>query len=154
VSIHTIYRERDKPRQGAVANTPKLFRNGAVGFIDWLDRSCANACESSPTGGSVACSETSNDHSKQSSNRRWAYNDDSRELRVDFVVIVDADTCDKVASDDSDKEDEQNRDHATRCNGAEGEALPAKNCELNEPGGNRQPEQSTEDDNAHDALKV
>jgi hypothetical protein len=30
-------RERDKPRQGVVANTLKLFRNGAVGFIDWLD---------------------------------------------------------------------------------------------------------------------
>src|SRR4030095_9139033 len=30
-------RERDKPRQGVVANTLKLYRNGAVGFIDWLD---------------------------------------------------------------------------------------------------------------------
>jgi hypothetical protein len=29
-------RERGKPRQGVVANTPKLPRNGAVGFIDWL----------------------------------------------------------------------------------------------------------------------
>jgi hypothetical protein len=38
-------RERDKPRQGVVANTLNLFRNGAacrvflftlVGFIDWL----------------------------------------------------------------------------------------------------------------------
>jgi len=29
-------RERDKPRQGVVANTLKLYRNGAVGFIDWL----------------------------------------------------------------------------------------------------------------------
>ena len=24
------------PRQGVVANTPGLLRNGAVGFIDWL----------------------------------------------------------------------------------------------------------------------
>jgi hypothetical protein len=29
--------QRDKPRQGVVANTPNLHRNGAVGFIDWLD---------------------------------------------------------------------------------------------------------------------
>src|SRR5436190_8319229 len=29
-------RDRDKPRQGGVANTLKLLRNGAVGFIDWL----------------------------------------------------------------------------------------------------------------------
>src|SRR6266404_6523263 len=29
-------RERDKPRQGVVANTLNLFRKGAVGFIDWL----------------------------------------------------------------------------------------------------------------------
>jgi hypothetical protein len=29
-------RERDKPRQGVVANTLNLFRDGAVGFIDWL----------------------------------------------------------------------------------------------------------------------
>ena len=28
--------QRDKPRQGAVAITLNLFRNGAVGFIDWL----------------------------------------------------------------------------------------------------------------------
>ena len=28
---------RNKPRQGVVANTLKLHRNGAVGFIDWLD---------------------------------------------------------------------------------------------------------------------
>ena len=27
-----------KPRQGVVANTLDLFRNGAVGFIDWLGR--------------------------------------------------------------------------------------------------------------------
>jgi hypothetical protein len=27
----------DKPQQGAVANTLNSFRNGAVGFIDWLD---------------------------------------------------------------------------------------------------------------------
>jgi hypothetical protein len=30
-------RERDKPRQGVVANTLNLFRNGAVGFIEWFD---------------------------------------------------------------------------------------------------------------------
>jgi hypothetical protein len=28
--------ERDKPRQGVVANTLELYRNGAVGFIGWL----------------------------------------------------------------------------------------------------------------------
>src|SRR5206468_7663952 len=30
-------RKHHKPRQGVVANTLRLFRNGAVGFIDWLD---------------------------------------------------------------------------------------------------------------------
>ena len=30
-------RERDKPRQGVMANTLKSHRKGAVGFIDWLD---------------------------------------------------------------------------------------------------------------------
>jgi integrase len=30
--------ERDKPRQGIAANTLNLHRNGAVGFIDRLDR--------------------------------------------------------------------------------------------------------------------
>ena len=30
-------RERDKPRQGVVANTLRLFRSGAVGFIEWLE---------------------------------------------------------------------------------------------------------------------
>ena len=30
-------RDRDKPRQGVVANTLNSFRNGAVGFIGWLD---------------------------------------------------------------------------------------------------------------------
>jgi hypothetical protein len=29
-----------KPRQGVVANTLKLFRNGAVGFIVWLGMMC------------------------------------------------------------------------------------------------------------------
>ena len=29
--------QRDKPRQGVVANELNSFRNGAVGFIDWLD---------------------------------------------------------------------------------------------------------------------
>jgi hypothetical protein len=28
--------DRDKPRQGVVANTLNLFRNGAVGFIEGL----------------------------------------------------------------------------------------------------------------------
>src|SRR6266496_5735791 len=32
-----VSRERDKPRQGAVASSLELYRNGAVGFIDWLD---------------------------------------------------------------------------------------------------------------------
>jgi hypothetical protein len=30
-------RERDKPRQGVVGNTLELHRQGAVGFIDWLN---------------------------------------------------------------------------------------------------------------------
>src|SRR6266700_3792779 len=30
--------QRDKPRQGVVASTLNLFRNGAIGFIDWLGR--------------------------------------------------------------------------------------------------------------------
>ena len=30
-------RKHPKQRQGVVANTLNLFRNGAVGFIDWLD---------------------------------------------------------------------------------------------------------------------
>jgi hypothetical protein len=30
-------RKHHKPRQGVVANTLNFFRNGAVGFIDWLD---------------------------------------------------------------------------------------------------------------------
>src|SRR5438046_10558852 len=30
-------RKHHKPRQGVMANTLNLFRNGAVGFIDWLD---------------------------------------------------------------------------------------------------------------------
>jgi hypothetical protein len=29
--------EGDKPRQGVVASTVKLLRDGAIGFIDWLD---------------------------------------------------------------------------------------------------------------------
>jgi len=32
--------------QGVVANTLKLFRNGAVGFIDWLDGFLINARDS------------------------------------------------------------------------------------------------------------
>ena len=34
----SIQRERDKPQQGVVANALWLHRDGAVGFIDWLDR--------------------------------------------------------------------------------------------------------------------
>ena len=34
-------RKHHKPRQGVVANTQNSFRNGAVGFIDWLDLNCA-----------------------------------------------------------------------------------------------------------------
>jgi hypothetical protein len=29
--------QKDKPRHGGVASTLKSQRNGAVGFIDWLD---------------------------------------------------------------------------------------------------------------------
>ena len=32
-----VYRDGDKPRQGVMVSTLSLFRNGAVGFIDWLD---------------------------------------------------------------------------------------------------------------------
>ena len=35
--VRSAQRERDKPRQGVVANTLNLFRDGAVGFIDWFD---------------------------------------------------------------------------------------------------------------------
>jgi hypothetical protein len=47
-------RERDKPRQGVVANTPKSHRNGAVGFIDWLD-GCGLPCKlnANPTQGAT-----------------------------------------------------------------------------------------------------
>src|SRR5882757_886647 len=34
--VHLLLPERDKPRQGVVASTLNLSRNGAVGFIDWL----------------------------------------------------------------------------------------------------------------------
>ena len=34
---NVAFRERDKPRQGVEANTLKLFRQGDVGFIGWLD---------------------------------------------------------------------------------------------------------------------
>ena len=32
--------KRDRPRHGIVANTLNSFRNGAVGFIDWLGLLC------------------------------------------------------------------------------------------------------------------
>ena len=35
-SYRGAQRDRDKPRQGGLANTPRLYPNGAVGFIDWL----------------------------------------------------------------------------------------------------------------------
>ena len=38
---HTPNENRDKPRQGVVANTLNAFGNGAVGFINWLDRCLA-----------------------------------------------------------------------------------------------------------------
>src|SRR5207247_4052235 len=50
---------RDKPRQGVVANTLKLFRNGAacrvssftlVGFIDWLDEAGRTTDEAAALG--------------------------------------------------------------------------------------------------------
>jgi hypothetical protein len=34
---HAGSARNDKPRQGVVANTLDSYRNGAVGFIDWLD---------------------------------------------------------------------------------------------------------------------
>jgi hypothetical protein len=37
VSLSGEKREIDKPRQGVAASTLKLSRNGAVGFIVWLD---------------------------------------------------------------------------------------------------------------------
>ena len=33
----SIQRDRDKPRRGVVASTLSLFRQRAIGFIDWLD---------------------------------------------------------------------------------------------------------------------
>ena len=36
-TIAYAQRERDKPRQGVVANILALIRSGAVGFIVWLD---------------------------------------------------------------------------------------------------------------------
>ena len=46
---NVAYRERDKPRQGVVASTLNLFRNGAVGFIDWLgDIGSANVTTALP----------------------------------------------------------------------------------------------------------
>src|SRR5262249_26465317 len=38
-------RESNKPRQGVVANTLNLSRNGAVGFIDLLDGCGAPKCD-------------------------------------------------------------------------------------------------------------
>jgi hypothetical protein len=35
--VCSAQRERDKPRQGVVASSLKWLRNGAVGFINWLD---------------------------------------------------------------------------------------------------------------------
>jgi hypothetical protein len=35
--VCSAQRERDKPRQGVMANTLKSQRNGAFGFIHWLD---------------------------------------------------------------------------------------------------------------------
>ena len=35
--------QRDNPQQGVVASNPNLFRNRAVGFVDWLDAGVAIA---------------------------------------------------------------------------------------------------------------
>jgi hypothetical protein len=35
--VCSAQRDRDKPRQGVVANGLSLFRNGDTGFIEWLD---------------------------------------------------------------------------------------------------------------------
>src|SRR2546423_3166424 len=37
LNLVDIQRDQDQPRQGVVANTLKFFRQGGVGFIDWLD---------------------------------------------------------------------------------------------------------------------
>ena len=37
IELEFIQRERDKPRRGVVASTLSLFRQRAIGFIDWLD---------------------------------------------------------------------------------------------------------------------
>jgi len=37
-------RKHHKPRQGVVTNTLKLYANGAVGFIVWLDRRGFHSC--------------------------------------------------------------------------------------------------------------
>src|SRR5438552_11833463 len=49
-------RDRDKPRQGVVANTLKLYRQGAVGFIDWLDHSSPIGSRYNLGGLAVCCS--------------------------------------------------------------------------------------------------
>jgi len=42
--VESAERERDKQRQGVVAHTPNLFRQGAVGFIDWLGAVSRSKC--------------------------------------------------------------------------------------------------------------
>jgi hypothetical protein len=42
--------QRDKPRQGVVANRLNSFRNGAVGFIDWLDEAGRTTGEAAALG--------------------------------------------------------------------------------------------------------
>ena len=39
--------EKEISRQGVVTNTLNLFRDGAVGFIDWLDLDVANTMTTS-----------------------------------------------------------------------------------------------------------
>ncbi len=49
--------QRDKPRQGAVANTLNLFRQGAVGFIEWLGQTVSPARKVRDNESATKCNE-------------------------------------------------------------------------------------------------
>jgi hypothetical protein len=57
--------QRDKPRQGVVANTLNLFRNGAGSFIGWLDAGVAIAFASVELGIYQECEQNANPESSE-----------------------------------------------------------------------------------------
>jgi hypothetical protein len=57
--------QRDKPRQAFVANTLKLFRNWAGGFIGWLDAGVAIAFASVEFGIYQECEQNANPESSE-----------------------------------------------------------------------------------------